>query len=153
MLIILPAVIALSAYFITKNPHFRPLGITYEKLAEAGLIATSGEIVALISIGSQVKSNTQKNDIRNALNVAFDRYNAKVRVKFRDTPSDNTVSVTYIVGRSQIGPYPFSQAAKGIKASVRAERMVKAHAEALEKELARKQTQSNSGSWFRVFDN
>jgi hypothetical protein len=152
-LIVLPTVLALAAYFITKNPHFRPLGVTYDKLAEAGLIAESGEIVAVISIGAKSDNKISKSSLSDALELAFERYNSEVRIKFITLPATTDVTVTYYVGRSKIGPYPYKQAAKGIKASVSAERMVKAHDRALEKQKEDQQAQNNEQSWFRFFDN
>lgn len=148
--IVLPAALSLSAYFITKNPNLRPLGITVDKLAEAGLIENSGEIIAVISIGAQSKNVASKNDYKKALTSTFEILDSDVRVKFRKVPNNSDVTVTYLVGLSRIGPYPITHAASGVKAAVRAERMVKAH----QRELAKQQEkrEGNSTSWFRFFD-
>jgi hypothetical protein len=151
-LIVLPAALSLSAYFITKNPNFRPLGITIDKLAEAGLISDSGEIIAVVSIGDKSVTHTSKGEYTKALESTFDILGTEVRVKFRTVPNTSDVSVTYLVGQSKIGPYPISQAANGVKAAVRAERMVKAHLRKLATEQEKKFGENSSSSWFRFFD-
>lgn len=149
--IVLPAMAALAAYFITKNPHFRPLGVTIQKLADAGLIDETGEIIAVITIGDQAPKRISNQDYADALRLPFERYNSEVRVKFRSTPQSSAVTVTYMVGRNKIGPYSFSDAASGIKTAVHAERLLKAHKmAALQKE--QKAQAENSTSWFRVFE-
>jgi hypothetical protein len=142
-LIVLPAALSLSAYFITKNPNFRPLGITIDKLAEAGLISDSGD---------KSVTHASKGEYTKALESTFDILGTEVRVKFRTVPNTSDVSVTYLVGQSKIGPYPISQAANGVKAAVRAERMVKAHLRKLATEQEKKFGENSSSSWFRFFD-
>jgi hypothetical protein len=150
--IVLPAMMALAAFFITKNPNFRPLSVTIEKLADAGLIAESGEIIAVVSIGAQATKHPSKKEYAKALRVPFERYNSELRVKFRTVPRNSDITVTYLVGLNKIGPYAFSNAASGIKTAVRAERMLKAHnAAALKKE--QKAQAEKSSSWFRFFEN
>lgn len=150
--IVLPAVLSLSAFFITKNPNLRPLGVTIDKLAEAGLIADSGEIIAVVSIGDRSQNPASKSDYKKALKSTFDILNSNVRVKFRKVPNSSDVTVTYLVGLSRIGPYPISQAAKGVKAAVRAERMVKAHQRELAIQKEKLEGKGESTSWFRIFD-
>jgi hypothetical protein len=150
--IVLPAALSLSAYFITKNPNLRPLGVTIEKLAEAGLIKDSGEIIAVISIGDKSGKHASKNEYSNALETAFERFNSKVRIKFRTVPNNSHITVTYLVGMNRIGPYEINNAAGGIKAAVRAERMLKSHQLALAKKLENSNDAHNKAPWFRFFD-
>lgn len=150
--IVLPAALSLSAYFITKNPNLRPLGITIDKLTEAGLISDSGEIIAVISIGDRSVARTSKSEQKKALKSTFEIFGAEVRVKFRTVPNSSNVSITYLVGQSKIGPYPMSQAASGVKAAVRAERLVKTHLRKLATEQEKESGENSAASWFRFFD-
>lgn len=150
--IVLPAALSLSAYFITKNPNFRPLGITLDSLTEAGLIESSGEIIAVISIGDRSQKQTSKKEYTKALESTFEILESEVEVKFRTVPNSSEISVTYLVGLNRIGPYPITQAASGVKAAVRAERLVKAHQIKLAKNLEKIEGSRGSTSWFRFFD-
>jgi hypothetical protein len=151
--IVLPAVLSLSAYFITKNPNLRPLGITLDSLTEAGLIESSGEIIAVISVGDRSSKSVSKKDYTKALESTFDILGSDVEVKFRTVPNKSDITVTYLVGLSRIGPYPISQAASGVKAAVRAERLVESHLTALAKKQEELEGTNTSTSWFRFFDN
>lgn len=150
--IVLPAAVSLIAYFITKDPNLRPLSITLDNLTEAGFIESSGEIIAVISIGDNAPQHASKKEYANALRSTFEILKTEVKVQFRNVPNSSDISVTYLVGLSRIGPYPITQAASGVKAAVRAERLVKAH----HRKLAQKQQEldgaDNSGSWFRFFE-
>jgi hypothetical protein len=150
--IVLPAALSLSAYFITKNPNFRPLGITIDSLTKAGLIESSGEIIAVISIGDKSPKHASKSEYTKALGSTFEILKTDVQVKFRNVPNSSDISVTYLVGQSRIGPYPIAQAASGIKAAVRAERMVKAHQRELVKKQEELEGERTSTPWFRFFE-
>lgn len=126
-LIVLPAMVALSAYYITKNPHFRPLGITTEKLINANLENQSGTVIAQVTIGANADPQASKRDYSEALKTTFDRLDTKLRVDFLSKPNSSDITVTYIVGASRIGPYPISNAASGVNAAVRAQRMAQSH--------------------------
>ena len=58
--IVTPAILALGAYFVTKNPSLRPLGITVERLSEAGQLENKSLIIAVIDIGTEAKGTASK---------------------------------------------------------------------------------------------
>lgn len=149
--IVLPAALSLSAYFITKNPNFRPLGITLDSLTEAGLIENSGEIIAVVSIGDRTPKHSSKSEYTKALESTFEILRSDVDVKFRTVPNSSDITVTYLVGLSRIGPYPITQAARGVKATLRAERMVQTHQRILAKKQEALDETNTSTSWFRFF--
>ena len=150
--IVLPAALSLSAYFITKNPNFRPLGITLDSLTEAGLIESSGEIIAVVSIGDRAPKHSPKSEYIKALKSTFEILGSDVDVKFRSAPNTSDITVTYLVGLSRIGPYPITQAASGVKAAIHAERMVKVHQRTLIQKQGALDETNTSTSWFRFFD-
>ncbi|MBU2866657.1 hypothetical protein [Pacificibacter marinus] len=150
--IVLPAALSLLAYFITKNPNFRPLGITLDSLTEAGLIESSGEIIAVVSIGDRAPKHSSKSDYIKALEATFEILGSGVDVKFRTVPNTSDITVTYLVGLSRIGPYPITQAAHGVKAAVRAERMINSHLNAQAKKQEDLENTNTSTPWFRFFD-
>jgi len=142
-----PAVLALSAYVLTKNPSLRPLGITVDSLAEAGQLAEKGLIVAVVDIGTHAPYELSKRDYEKALRTAFDRMNSDVRIRFRSVPNGETVSVTYIVGESRIGPFPASQAASGISLAVEAERLTVAQRKSAMLDEERRKQSERTGIW------
>ncbi|SFJ55250.1 hypothetical protein [Celeribacter neptunius] len=149
--IVTPAVLALTAYFITKNPSLRPLGITVDRLSEAGQLENNGLIIAVVDIGSESRKASSKTQYEAAIEKAFNQLNAEVRVKFRTIPGSN-VNVTYLVGESRIGPFPASRASEGILPAIEAEKMVVAHRKATVKEQERRATVRRDGFWDWVFD-
>lgn len=148
--IVVPAILSLSAYFITQNPNLRPLGVTVDKLAAAGLITNSDEIIAVVSIGDRSGKHASKDEYSNAIEMAFERYNSEAQVKFRTVPNRSDITVTYLVGMNRIGPYDIANAASGIKAAVRAGRMLKSHQMAQAKK--QEEAEGSKASWFRFFD-
>lgn len=150
--IVTPAILALGAYFVTKNPSLRPLGITVERLTEAGQIENKSLIVAVIDIGTETKDPTSKQTYKQAIETAFDRLETEASVKFRSIPGSSQTTITYIVGESRIGPFPVSRAAEGILAAAQAERMIVTQRRAVAKEQERRETLSKSAFWQKVFD-
>lgn len=86
VLIVTPALLALGAYFVTQNPSLRPLGITLERLKEAGQIEDKSLIVAVIDIGVDAKDTSRKTEYKKAIEAAFERFETEARVKFRSVP-------------------------------------------------------------------
>lgn len=150
--IVMPAILSLCAYFVTRNPNLRPLAITIERLAEAGLISDSGKVVAVVSIGQGTELSTSRDGYKEALETAFERFQTEVRVKFRTVPSASQTTITYLVGNSRIGPYPISRAAEGIRAATEAERMIVAQQKALEKERLRLEESGQASRLYRIFE-
>ncbi|PTQ70129.1 hypothetical protein [Celeribacter persicus] len=150
--IVTPAILALTAYFITQNPSLRPLGITVERLTEAGQLENKSLIIAVVDIGAETKATTTKDQYRTALETAFARMEAEVQVKFRSIPGSSGVNVTYLVGESRIGPFPIARAAAGVAAATQAERMVVAQRRAVEQEQERRAQLNRDGFWRHVMD-
>jgi hypothetical protein len=141
-LIVLPAASSMLAFAITKNPELRPLNITFESLSAAGLLNNGAEIVAVVSRGENARQSSSQKQQAAALEMAFERYQSDVAVKFRTVPQGTTNSVTFLVGKSKIGPYPIARAASGVGAAVQAERMLKSQQAAVAKKKEMQDAQS-----------
>lgn len=148
-LVLAPAIMALSAYHITRNPSLRPLGITIEQLIEAGQIADKTLITVEVSIGEHAKTSTSLADYKKVMADAFGVFNTEARVRFREVDRSKDITVLYIVGNSEIGPYAVSRAAEGIRPAVEAERMVTKQRTALA--ALEKKRIENGTFWQRVF--
>lgn len=122
LLLTLPSAASLAYYYMTKNPWFRPLGITKETLqAFSGGSGSGEEVVAIVNWDSTRAGQVTQRDMYNVLAGAFGAKGVDVRVTF--TPSTSGTFVTYKIGSSTIGPYPQGRAAEGIIAAVAAYRM------------------------------
>ncbi|WP_460273047.1 hypothetical protein [Celeribacter sp. ULVN23_4] len=152
MFTVTPAVLALSAYFITKNPSLRPLGITVKRLTAAGQIDNKSLIIAVVDIGAEARATSTREQYKTALETAFARMETEVQVKFRTIPGSDKVNVTYLVGESQIGPFPITRAADGVLAATEAERMVVTQRKAAAKEQERRAQNERSGFWRHVME-
>lgn len=150
--VVTPAVLALTAYFVTKNPLLRPLGITIDRLTAAGQIENKSIIFAVVDIGTEASMISSQEQYKTALETAFDRFDAEVQVRFRSIPGSTKVNVTYLVGESRIGPFPSNRAADGILPAVEAEKMVVAHRKAVTKEEERQSEIRRTGFWKWVLD-
>lgn len=144
-LVITPASVALAAYYVTRNPNLRPLGITLEKLIEAGQIADRDLIVAQITFGDRSDTNLSLAEYEAALSKAFDTFQTEVQVRFRERRNSDQITILYKVGNSVIGPFPMSRAAEGIRASVEAERMITTERKRLRK--IEQERAENGGFW------
>ncbi len=150
--IVTPAVLALTAYMITKNPSLRPLGITVDRLTAAGQIENKSLILAVVDIGTLAKNSTNKAQYQSSLETAFARLETDVQVKFRSIPGSSEVHITYLVGESQIGPFPANRAAEGVLPATQAARLVIAQRKAVAKEQERRDRLGQNGFWNRVLD-
>ncbi|WP_417258603.1 hypothetical protein [Celeribacter sp.] len=147
-LVVAPATFMLALHYATHNPSYRPLGITLEKLLEAGQIADKTLIVTEVTFGPNAESNLSLDDYRTAFDKSFGIFNTETRVEFRNAKSGRDIIIRYKVGNSVIGPFPISRAAEGIRAAVEAERMVtKQRAILAQKEQSNEQEQ---GFWARI---
>ncbi len=147
-LVIAPAFFMLAMYHTTKNPALRPLGITLERMIEAGHMSDRTLIVTQITFGPQADASLSLDDYRAAFTKSFGGFNTETRVQFRTAKRGNDITVRYEVGNSIIGPFPIERAAEGIRPAVEAERMVtKQRALALRKEQAKLQ---NGSFWVRI---
>jgi len=150
--IVTPAILALGAYFVTKNPSLRPLGITVERLSEAGQLENKSLIIAVIDIGTEAKGTASKQSYKQAIETTFDRLETKANVKFRSVPGSTQTTITYIVGESRIGPFPVERAAEGVLAAAQAERMIVAQRHSVAKEQERRASMTKSAFWQKIFD-
>lgn len=148
-LVVLPAFLAMAAYKITQNPALRPLGITIEQMIEAGQIQDKSLIIAEVTFGSEATTEQSLADYRTAMSNAFAMFQTEARVRFREAEGRSDITIKYIIGHSEIGPYPVSRAAEGIRPAVEAERMVARQRASLE-ELENKRRQ-NGNFWERLF--
>lgn len=122
--IVTPTILALVAYVITHNPSLRPLGMTIERMVQAGQIEGKGLIVVVVDIGEEAEGALSPDAYKSAFETTFDRLRSEALIHFRSVPRSKEVNVTYLVGDSQIGPYPAHRAAEGVKAALQAEKML-----------------------------
>ncbi|WP_417250180.1 hypothetical protein [Celeribacter sp.] len=148
-LVITPAIVSLTAYYVTRNPSLRPLAITLEKLIAAGQIKDRNLIIAEITFGTEAQTNMSLADHEAALAKAFDTFQTKVQVRFRSRPRSNQITIVYKVGNSIIGPYPITRAAEGIRAAVEAERMITRQRAILERQ--KEESLEDASFWERIF--
>ncbi|MCA0041978.1 hypothetical protein [Celeribacter litoreus] len=149
--IVTPAVMSLIAYLITGNPSLRPLGITFERLIEAGQINDKSAIIALVEIGTEAESASPQSEYKAALEITFSRLETDVQVQFRTIKGSRAVNITYIVGESRIGPFPANRAAEGVIAATEAARMVVAQRQAIILEETRRE-EYRRGFWYRILE-
>lgn len=119
--ITLPTAAALGWYQITRDPELRPLGITREALRDYGIPGSGAEVTAYVDWPSARTDQSARQQLARDIAVSFAAKGVDVRVVFRS--AEGTPRITYVVGRSVLGPYPASRAAQGIEAAVEAYRM------------------------------
>lgn len=127
-MIVAPATFVMGLYWLTNDPTLRPLGITEAKLASAGMSENSGAILTTIRIAEGAQLGSSREDLERAINNAFDVYGTESRFKYIRARKARGVSVTYTIGKSQLGPYPISHASEGIRATALAHRMMQKQA-------------------------
>jgi len=120
-LVVMPSAISLSYYHVTKDPTFRPLGITKESLREYFGATEGTEITAVVDWNAARAGQVTRADMQTALVNSFQAKGVEVWVVFRNT-SQGTM-ITYRIGATKIGPYPQNRAAEGISAAVAAYHM------------------------------
>lgn len=148
LLVITPALFMVMLYHTTKNPLFRPLGITLERMIEAGQMSDRTLIITNITIGPDARDGQSLDAYREAFTKSFGGFNTETRVRFRNAERGSAITVHYEVGNSVIGPFPIARAADGIRSAVEAERMVtKQRAIQVRKDQAEQQ---NGSFWVRI---
>ena len=118
--IVAPTAVALGWHLFTGDPTVRPLGITREALRDFGIPSTGGEIVAYVDWPPGAGQTARKR-LADDLRVSFASKGVDVRLVFRE--AGGSVRVTYVIGKSVLGPYSRARAAEGIGAAVEAYRM------------------------------
>lgn len=119
--IVLPTAAALGWYQITRDPEFRPLGITREALRAYGVPGSGTDVTAYVDWPASQASQTARQQLARDIAISFAAKGVDVQVVFRR--AEGTPRITYVVGKSVLGPYPASRAAQGIEAAVEAYRM------------------------------
>ncbi|PIE07894.1 MAG: hypothetical protein CSA74_05160 [Rhodobacterales bacterium] len=114
--IVLPTAMMLGWFLYTRDPNLRPLGLTREALRDSGGFRQDVGIVAHID-GPRVAGER----LGLALRASFESKGVELRLVFRE--NGDATTVTYVIGKSVLGPYPRSRAAEGIAAAVAAFRM------------------------------
>lgn len=120
-IVVLPSAVALGWYQYTRDPNLRPLGITREALRAYGEPGSGAEVVAYVDWSAAGVGATARRRLADDLKASFGSKGVEVRLVFRDT--SGATQVTYVVGRSVLGPYSTGRAAEGIAAAVEAYRM------------------------------
>lgn len=126
--IALPTVFSLTYYQITKDPRFKPLGVTKETLRTfEGNDASDQSIKAIVDWNPGETGGFTQYELAEAIYKAFESHGVEVQVLVRKDARHTLV--TYVVGKSQIGPYPTSRAAEGITPAIEALHMTERQAE------------------------
>ncbi|MBV7379701.1 hypothetical protein [Maritimibacter dapengensis] len=123
-LIVLPTAVTLAVYHVTKDPNWRPLGVTEESLAAHARQSGRSEgvqIVAQVEWVGPVAARMSRRQFERSLTNAFRAKGVDVYVFF--TSGIETTQVTYVVGYSRIGPFPVHRASQGVRAAVDAYHM------------------------------
>lgn len=119
--VVLPTAVALGWYQYTRDPNLRPLGITREALRDYGVPGAGVDLIAYVDWPAAKAGHPARRQLAENLSASFASKGVEARLVFRAT--GGSAQITYVVGRSVIGPYPASRAAEGIAAAVEAYRM------------------------------
>jgi hypothetical protein len=120
-IVVMPTALALGWYQITRDPNFRPLGITREALRDYGVPGAGVDLIAYVDWPAAKAGHPARLQLGNDLSDSFASKGVEARIVFRD--ASGSPQITYVIGKSVIGPYPASRAAEGIAAAVEAYRM------------------------------
>jgi len=118
----LPGSVAYMYYRSTGDPTLRPLGITREELAATISDEHVLDITVQIDWGRETDFVTPKEEVERVLSRALRAVDVDHHFRFSDV-AGTEVTITYVVGYNQFGPYRPSQAADGIRAAISALRM------------------------------
>lgn len=118
--VVLPTLAALTWYAITKDPTIRPLGITKRALEQQGSTDAAGLII-LITF-DPAEDAIASEALGRKITRALEAKGVTGEVEYRRIQG-HEISVTYLVGASEIGPFRASKAKNGINAAVGAYRM------------------------------
>ncbi len=124
VIVVLPTVAALGWYQVTRDPYFRPLGITREALRAYGVPGVGAEVVAYIDWPAAHAGHAARKQLAEDLAASFASKGVDVQLVFRD--GTGSTRITYAIGNSVIGPYSTARAAEGVAAAVEAYRMNRA---------------------------
>jgi len=116
--VVLPTAVALVWYHISRDPNLRPLGITEQALRAYEGRGEGLEIVAIVDWVPPRTGNFTRAHLTTTLRRAFGAKGADVRIVFRDGQGETRVS--YVVGKTALGPYATAEASKGVAAAIQA---------------------------------
>ncbi len=119
--VVMPTAVALGWYQFTRDPNFRPLGITREALRDYGVPGAGVDLIAYVDWPTAKAGHPARLKLGNDLTNSFASKGVEARIVFRD--ASGSPQITYVIGKSVIGPFPASRAAEGIAAAVEAYRM------------------------------
>jgi hypothetical protein len=118
--LITPSAAALTWYYMTGDPTFRPLSISVERLiayeADRG---SGGAVVARVTLPPD--SRLSEASVTNELRRGFAATGAQAMIHVHRAPGPPYV--TFEVGASRLGPYPLGDAAIGLRTASSAWRM------------------------------
>lgn len=119
--VLLPTVVSLSWYYVTLNPNLRPLGVTREALRAYGEAGAGVEAVAYVDWVPPRTGGFTQAQLTSDLRDSFAAKGVDIRIVIR--AGNGSTQITYVVGRSVLGPFPAARAAEGVTAAVEAYRM------------------------------
>ncbi|GKY86617.1 hypothetical protein [Sinisalibacter aestuarii] len=119
--VVMPTAMSLAWYAISRDPNLRPLGITKQALYAYNGGGDGVEIVAVVDWPASDTGERSRAQLTRALTESFAAKGVEIRIEFRAGQAAG--QVTYIIGKSVLGPYPTTRAAEGISAAVEAFRM------------------------------
>jgi hypothetical protein len=121
VVVVAPTVLALGWYQISRDPNFRPLGVTQQALRAYSGGGDGVEIVAVVDWAPARSGGYTRAQLMQALSQSFAAKGVEVRIELRS--GHPVTQVTYIVGKTVLGPFGTTQAAEGIAAAVEAYHM------------------------------
>lgn len=114
----LPATSAYVLYEVTDNPTLRPLGITQERLATVGGVATDGAtIVVEVAWGADRTSGTTQRELRQTIARTLAPRTDSFVFRFDEVPGSG-LGITFRVGVNSYGPFPQERMIDGIMPSL-----------------------------------
>lgn len=120
-----PTAAALYYARMMNDPTLRPLGITREKIAEAGVEDDRVEILIDVVWGGDTTGSMTPMDLRTKLEKTMNEFNVDYFIRMKEADGGH-IAISYHVGENHFGPYTVDRAASGIKPAVAAFHMAKA---------------------------
>lgn len=117
-----PTVASLGYFLITGDPTFRPLGLSKLALDTFQQERASMDILADIRWGNAARLSDSQDQVRAIISQKLESYDVDYRVQINPTEGTE-ITITYVVMGSRIGPYPITQAGRGLGAAVTALRL------------------------------
>jgi len=113
----LPTAAALLWYHVSRDPNLRPLGITQQALRAYAGKSEGLEIIAVVDWVAP-GGGFSRAHLDTTLRRAFRAKGTDVRVEFRE--GRGATRVSFIVGKTVLGPYAVINASEGVAAAVEA---------------------------------